>query len=56
MLTPIDDDPPVKGPSTPINIGSAANARPVIPASATTLASLVKLVMNSPIEVETYIY
>jgi len=34
MLTPIDDEPPVNGPSTPILIGSAASERLVAAARA----------------------
>src|SRR5690348_2548739 len=40
MLTPIEDDPPVNGPSTPILMGSAANApaeKAIAPATARSL-------------------
>src|SRR3954462_13513151 len=40
MLTPIEDEPPVNGPSTPILIGSAAKARPAERASAATAERL----------------
>ena len=38
MLTPIDEEPPVNGPSTPILIGSAAKAEAAVQASATTVS------------------
>src|SRR4051812_27574739 len=37
MLTPIEDEPPVKGPSTPILIGSAAHAAPATRAHAAAM-------------------
>ena len=38
MLTPIEDEPPVNGPSTPILIGSAAKAVAAVQARATTVS------------------
>ena len=46
MLTPIDDEPPVNGPCTPILIGSAAMAALRLTASATALRALTAKCMS----------
>src|SRR6478736_8888567 len=47
MLTPMEDEPPVKGPSTPILIGSAANA----PAQKATAPATARSLNRNSIEI-----